>query len=94
MEARKDANNEMSKDLRGTLVSQMDIHQARTESTQEEMEDKMYIQQEKMEATIHSIRYELEETIKHRVEDVLACVDASARNRPRRLMKHRWTYRQ
>jgi hypothetical protein len=30
--------------------------------------------QEKMEATIHSIRSELEEIIKHRVEDVLLCV--------------------
>jgi hypothetical protein len=28
-----------------------------------------------MEATIYSIRSELEETIKHRVEDVPSCVD-------------------
>jgi hypothetical protein len=35
----------------------------------------MDIHQEKMEAAIHSIWSELEETIKHRVEDVLACVD-------------------
>jgi hypothetical protein len=28
-----------------------------------------------MEAAVHSIRSELEETIKRRVEDVLLCVD-------------------
>jgi hypothetical protein len=44
-------------------------------STQEEMKAKMDIHQEKMEAAIHSIRSELEETIKHSVEDVLLCVD-------------------
>lgn len=27
-----------------------------------------------MEAAVHPIRFELEETIKHRVEDVLSCV--------------------
>jgi hypothetical protein len=53
----------------------MDIQQARTESTQEEMKARMDIHQEKMEAAIHSIWSELEETIKHRVEDVLSCVD-------------------
>jgi hypothetical protein len=35
----------------------------------------MDIHQEKMEATIQSIWSELEEVIKHRVEDVLSCVD-------------------
>jgi hypothetical protein len=39
------------------------------------MEAKTDIPQEKMEVAIHSIRSELEETIKYRVEDVLACVD-------------------
>jgi flagellar biosynthesis chaperone FliJ len=53
----------------------MDIHQARTESTQEEMKAKMDIHQEKMEAAINSIRTELEETIKHQVEDILSYVD-------------------
>jgi ElaB/YqjD/DUF883 family membrane-anchored ribosome-binding protein len=31
--------------------------------------------QEETDAAIHSIQSELEETIKHRLEDVLACVD-------------------
>jgi hypothetical protein len=44
-------------------------------STQEEMKAKMDIHQEKVEAAMHSIRSELEETIKHRVEDVLSYVD-------------------
>jgi hypothetical protein len=35
MEARIDADNEKFEVLRGTLVSWMDIHQARTMSTQE-----------------------------------------------------------
>jgi hypothetical protein len=39
------------------------------------MKAEMDIQQQKMEATIHSIRSELKETIKHRVEDVLSCVE-------------------
>jgi peptidoglycan hydrolase CwlO-like protein len=56
----------------------MDIHQARTSSTQEEMKAKMDILQEKMEATMHTIWSELEETIKHRV-DVLSCVDQTTR---------------
>jgi hypothetical protein len=52
----------------------MDIHQSRTVSAQEDMKVKMDIHQEKMEATIHSIRSNLEETTKHWVEDVLSCV--------------------
>jgi hypothetical protein len=75
MEARIDANNEKFDVLRGTLVSLMDIHQARTLSNQEDMEAKMDIYQEKIEAAIHFIRSELEETIKHSAEDVLLCVD-------------------
>lgn len=35
----------------------------------------MDIHLEKLEAAVHSIQSELEETIKHRVEDVLACVN-------------------
>jgi hypothetical protein len=53
----------------------MDIHQARTMSTQEDIKAKMDIHQEKMEAAMQSIRSELEETIKYQVEDVLLCVD-------------------
>jgi hypothetical protein len=40
----------------------MDIHQARTEANQGEMEAKMDIHQENMKAVIHSIRSKLEET--------------------------------
>jgi uncharacterized membrane-anchored protein YjiN (DUF445 family) len=75
MEGRIDANNEKSEVLQGTLVSWMDVHQARTMSTKEEIKAKVDIQQEKMEAAIHSIWSELGETIKHWVEDVLSCVD-------------------
>jgi pyrimidine operon attenuation protein/uracil phosphoribosyltransferase len=53
----------------------MDLHEARTMSTQEEMKAKVGICQEKMEATIHSIWSELEERIKHWVEDVLLCIN-------------------
>jgi hypothetical protein len=53
----------------------MHIHQARTVSTQVEIKAKVDIHQEKMEAAIHSIPFELEETIKHRVKDVLSYVD-------------------
>jgi hypothetical protein len=50
VEARLDVNNEKFDVLRGTLVSQMDIHQARILSNQEEMKAKMD------KATIHLIR--------------------------------------
>jgi hypothetical protein len=55
MEARIDANNDNSEVLRDTFISWMDIHQARTMSTQEEMKAKMDTHQEKMEAAIQSI---------------------------------------
>jgi hypothetical protein len=38
-----DANNEKFEVLQGTFVSRMDIHQARTVSTQEEIKTKMGI---------------------------------------------------
>jgi hypothetical protein len=53
----------------------MDTHQAWTLIAQEEMKAKMDIHQEMMDAAIHFILFELEETIKHWVEDVLLCVD-------------------
>jgi hypothetical protein len=54
--------------------------------------------QEETEAAIQSIQAELEETVRHWVEDV-CCVSTkgrktSARNLTRKLMKRRWTYRQ
>jgi hypothetical protein len=69
MEAKIDTSNEKFEVLRGTLVSRMDIYQPRTESAQE-MKVKMDIHQEKMQTTIHSIQSELQETIKHRMEDM------------------------
>jgi hypothetical protein len=57
------------------FISQIDIRQARIVSTQEEMEAKIDIPQEKLEAAVHSIWSELEETVKHGVEDDLLCVD-------------------
>jgi hypothetical protein len=48
--------------------------QAGTVHTQE-LKAKMDTHKEKTEAAIHSIRSGLEETIKHRVEDVLLCVN-------------------
>jgi hypothetical protein len=87
--AKTDANNEKFDVLRCTsiLLSGMDIHQARTESTQEEMSDKMDIHPEKTVTAIKSIRSELEETIKHRVEDVLSCVDQKAQGLRKGLTK-------
>jgi hypothetical protein len=61
--------------LRSTLVSRMDIHQTRIEFTQEETKVKMDIYQEKKEAAIHTIRCELDETVKNWVEDVQSYVD-------------------
>jgi hypothetical protein len=49
------------------------------------MKTKMDIHQEKMEASIHSIRTELEETVKHRVDDVLSCVDQKTQGLPKEL---------
>jgi BMFP domain-containing protein YqiC len=68
------------------VVSRTDIHQARTEATEEGMKAKINKNQEKMEtaiesleeemrASICSIRAELEQTVQHRVEDVLVSLD-------------------
>jgi hypothetical protein len=48
MEARTDASNEKFEALRGTLVSRMDIHQARTEANPEKMKASL----EEMKATV------------------------------------------
>lgn len=53
----------------------MDTHQARTLTTQAEMKVKMDIHQEMMELAVHSIRFELEETSRHRMVDVPSYVD-------------------
>jgi hypothetical protein len=51
-----------------------------------------------MEATIHSIRPKLEETMKHGVEDVLSFVDQKTQGLHKELAQkideNRWTYRQ
>jgi hypothetical protein len=68
------------------------------QAVQKEMKANMDIHQEKMETAMHSIRSELEETIKYRVEDVLSCVDQKTqclRKKPtEKITEHRWTYRQ
>jgi hypothetical protein len=56
LEARIYTNSEKFEVLGDTLISHLDIHQARTEAVQEEMKAKMDILQEKMEAAIHSIQ--------------------------------------
>lgn len=82
--AKREADNKKVEVLQGILGAWLDIHQARPESNQEETKAKVNIHEEKMEATIHSILYELDATIKHQVEDVLLCIDlktqASRRN--------------
>jgi hypothetical protein len=71
-----EANNEKFEALWGTILSRMDIHQARTETIQEGMEartnkDQAKIGaaigsgQEEMRADISSIWAELEESMKH-----------------------------
>jgi hypothetical protein len=47
-------NNKKFEVLQGTFVSQMDIHQARTEAIQEEIIAKMDAHQESMEATMNA----------------------------------------
>jgi BMFP domain-containing protein YqiC len=53
----------------------MNFHQARTLTAQEEMKATMDVHKEMMETAIKSFRSELEETIKHQLEDVLSFVD-------------------
>jgi hypothetical protein len=85
-EAKIEANNEKPEVLRSIHVSRMDVHQARTETIQEEMYTKMNKEQEKTEAAIgsdqeelwaaiNSFRVKLEESTKHRMEDVLVSLD-------------------
>jgi hypothetical protein len=57
-------------------------NQATTDAIVKEMKAKKDIQQKEIEATIHSIWSELEETIKHRVEDVLSCVNQNEARPP------------
>jgi hypothetical protein len=58
-------------EIQNTLVSRMDTHQARTLTAQAEMKAVMDVCKERVKGAIRSIRSELEETIKHRVEDVV-----------------------
>jgi molecular chaperone DnaK (HSP70) len=88
----------------GSLHSQMDVNQAKTQINQEKMEGMIEDDQEEkaairsgqeMKAVINSIRSELEETIArwktswHRSTNGQR---TSARNLTRRLTKPRWTY--
>jgi hypothetical protein len=54
MEARRDATNEMFEVLRGTLVSRMDIHLARTQAIEKEIIANMYAHQERMGACVNA----------------------------------------
>jgi predicted ribonuclease toxin of YeeF-YezG toxin-antitoxin module len=56
-------NNDKFEVLRCTLVTWVDTHHDRTESTEGEMKVKIDIHQEEMEAALHSIRCELDKTI-------------------------------
>jgi hypothetical protein len=69
------ANNEMFEAIQSTFISRIDFHQARTLTAQEEMKATRGVGKERMETAINSVRSELEETIKHRLEDVLSCVE-------------------
>jgi hypothetical protein len=55
--------------LRGTFVSGMDIQEPRTESTQQEITSYDGHTSRDVEVAIHSMRSELEETSRLRVED-------------------------
>jgi hypothetical protein len=57
-----DTNNEKFEVLQGTLISQMDIHQARTQSTQEDTKAKIHIHQEKMDAWLEEMKAWQKET--------------------------------
>jgi hypothetical protein len=74
IEAEINSNNEKSEVIQNTLTSRMDTHQARTLTTQAEMKAKMDILQVRMKATVHSVQSKFEETVKHRVEDILSGV--------------------
>jgi hypothetical protein len=63
----------------GSIASWIDAKEeemkARVSATQHEMEVTMKCSQEETDDAIYSIQSELEETIKHWLEDILACVD-------------------
>jgi Skp family chaperone for outer membrane proteins len=71
-QARVNANLKEIKEDTKTNQARAD---ANLREMKEEMKSKMDIHQAKKGATIHSIQSESEETIKHRVEDILSCVD-------------------
>jgi hypothetical protein len=59
----------------GCLASRIDVKQEEMKAIQYKMKITMKSSNEETEAAIHCIRSELEKTLKHLVEDVLACVD-------------------
>jgi predicted nucleic acid-binding Zn-ribbon protein len=69
-----EANHEDMADLKtqiGCLASRIDVNQERVEVSHLEMKAHQW----KTEDTVRCIQFELEDTVKHRVEDVLANVD-------------------
>jgi Mg-chelatase subunit ChlI len=85
IKAKINSNNEKSEVIQSTLVSRIDIHQARALTTQAEMKAMMDTLQGRMEATIHSVRSKLEEIIKHRVGNILSDVDQTTQGLHKKL---------
>lgn len=82
--------------MRSTLISQMDIHQARTEPTSEEIKAKMDIQDTKGR---WKPQYTLSGPVRgdHQISGgrcPAMCHPKDTGNLTRRLMKCKWTYRQ
>jgi hypothetical protein len=67
----------------GCLASCTEVNQEEVEAWQREMK----ACQDKIDAAIHSIQSESEETIKHQVEDVLAWVDQRTQDLQKELNK-------
>jgi hypothetical protein len=85
-----EVNNKETEVLRDIFVSRKEMYQARTESNQEKKsKTEVNTHRENLETTIQSIRSELEDTKKHRVEDVLSCQSKDVRP-PERTDRETW----
>jgi hypothetical protein len=80
MDAKIDTNQEK-------VEARIEANSEKFEVLQGALVSQVDIHQEKMEVTIHSIRSELEEIIKHWVEDVLSCVDQKMQGLHKELAK-------
>jgi hypothetical protein len=95
MEAKMDGRQEGMKAQMSSLASRVEDNE-NFEALQGTLVFQMELHQEKMEDARHSIRYELEETIQHRMVDVLSCVDQKKQSVRKELSekKPRRSYRQ